>query len=131
VRALGGVMSAEHPLFLKMQYNGAAAMEELASYDPGKLIVGILGGARGTTRDTFELAGQSEKHGGRVALFGRKINLAEAPLELVRLMRGVIERNITSADAVKAYHDYLGKHKLKPDRDLKTDMEITDPVLKA
>jgi hypothetical protein len=131
VRALAGVMSSEHPLFLKMQYNGAATMEELASYDPGKLIVGILGGARGTTRDTFELAGQSEKYGGRVALFGRKINFAEAPLELVRLMRNVIEQNITTADAVKAYHAYLIKHKLKPDRDLSTDLEITDPVLKV
>lgn len=131
VRALAGVMSAEYPLFLKMQYNGAAAMEELASYDPGKLIVGILGGARGTTRDTFELAAQSEKYGGRVALFGRKINFAEAPLELVRLMRGVIERNVTAADAVKAYHAHLTKNKLAPDRDLTTDLEITDPVLKA
>jgi hypothetical protein len=131
VRSLAGVMSAEAPLFLKMQYNGAAAMEELASYDPGKLIVGILGGARGTTRDTFELALQSETYGGRVALFGRKFNFAEAPLELVRLMRGVLERNITSADAVKAYHDYLTKHKILADRDLKTDIEITDPVLKG
>jgi hypothetical protein len=130
VRTLGGVLSNEHPLFLKMQYNGAAAMEELSSYDPGKLIVGILGGARGTTRDTFELASQCEKHGGRVALFGRKINFAEAPLELVRLMRAVIEGNMKSADAVKAYHDYLAKHKLAADRDLKTDIEITDPVLK-
>jgi DhnA family fructose-bisphosphate aldolase class Ia len=131
VRALAGVMSAEYPLFLKMQYNGAAAMEELVSYDPGKLIVGILGGARGTTRDTFELAAQSEKYGGRVALFGRKINFAEAPLELVRLMRGVIERNVTAADAVKAYHAHLAKNRLTPDRDLTTDLEITDPVLKA
>jgi DhnA family fructose-bisphosphate aldolase class Ia len=131
VRTLAGVLSNEHPLFLKMQYNGAAAMEELASYDPTKLIVGILGGARGTTRDTFELAHQSEKHGGRVALFGRKINFAESPLELVRLMRAVIEGNMKSADAVKAYHDYLAKHKLAADRDLKTDIEITDPVLKA
>jgi DhnA family fructose-bisphosphate aldolase class Ia len=131
VRALAGVMRAEYPLFLKMQYNGAAAMEELASYDPGNLIVGILGGARGTTRDTFELAAQSEKYGGRVALFGRKINFAEAPLELVRLMRGVIERNVTAADAVKAYHAHLAKNKLTPDRDLTTDLEITDPVLRA
>ncbi len=130
VRSLGGVLSNEHPLFLKMQYNGAAAMEELASYDPTRLIVGILGGARGTTRDTFELASQCEKHGGRVALFGRKINFAEAPLELVRLMRAVIEGNMKSADAVKAYHDHMAKHKLVPDRDLKTDNEITDPVLK-
>ncbi len=131
VRALAGVMRAEYPLFLKMQYNGAAAMEELASYDPGNLIVGILGGARGTTRDTFELASQSEKYGGRVALFGRKINFAEAPLELVRLMRGVIERNVTASDAVKTYHAHLAKNKLTPDRDLATDLEITDPVLKA
>ncbi len=131
VRALAGVMRAEYPLFLKMQYNGAAAMEELASYDPGNLIVGILGGARGTTRDTFELAAQSEKYGGRVALFGRKINFAEAPLELVRLMRGVIERNVTAPDAVKAYHAHLAKNKLTPDRDLAIDLEITDPVLKA
>ena len=131
VRTLAGVMSAEHPLFLKLQYNGAAAMEELASYDPGKLIVGILGGARGTTRDTFELAAQSEKYGGRVALFGRKINFAEAPLELVRLMRHVIERGIGAAEAVTAYHDHLVKHKLKPDRDIKMDIEITDPVLKG
>jgi DhnA family fructose-bisphosphate aldolase class Ia len=131
VRSLAGVMSAEYPLFLKMQYNGAAAMEELASYDPGKLIVGILGGARGTTRDTFELASQAERNGARVALFGRKINFAEAPLELVRLMRGVIERSITAGDAVKAYHAFLTKSKLAPDRDLATDIEITDPVLKA
>jgi hypothetical protein len=65
-----------------------------------------------------------------VALFGRKFNFAEAPLELVRLMRGVIEGKLHASDAVKAYHDYLAKHKLTPDRDLKTDIEITDPVLK-
>ena len=46
VRTLAGVMSADHPQFLKLQYNGARAMEELASYDPGHLIPGILGGAQ-------------------------------------------------------------------------------------
>ena len=55
VRTLAGVMSADQPQFLKLQYNGARAMEELAAYDPGHLIPGILGGSRGTTRDTFEL----------------------------------------------------------------------------
>ena len=55
VRTLAGVMESDHPQFLKLQYNGPRAMEELASYDPGHLIVGILGGAAGTTRDTFEL----------------------------------------------------------------------------
>jgi DhnA family fructose-bisphosphate aldolase class Ia len=131
VRTLAGVMSAEYPLFLKMPYNGAAAMEELSSYDPTKLIVGILGGGKGTTRDTFELAAQAEKHGARVALFGRKINFAEAPVELVRLMRASVEGQLSCADAVKAYHDYLAKHNIKADRSVAEDSEITDPVLKV
>ena len=131
VRALAGVSRSEYPLFLKMQYNGAAAMEELASYDPTHLVVGILGGARGTTRDTFELAAQAEKYGARVALFGRKINYAESPLDLVKLLRRVIERELKAADAVKAYHDILGKKKLKADRDLAADMALTDPLLEA
>jgi DhnA family fructose-bisphosphate aldolase class Ia len=129
VRSLAGVMSAEYPLFLKMQYNGAAAMAELAAYDPGVLVAGILGGAKGTTRDTFELAAQAERNGARVALFGRKINFAEAPLELVRLMRRVIEGDMTALDAVKAYHDHLGKLKIAPDRSIAEDSAITDPVL--
>lgn len=131
VRCLAGVMSAEQPLFLKMQYNGAAAMEELASYDPQRLVVGILGGAKGTTRDTFELVSQAERHGARVALFGRKINFAEAPLELVRIMRLVIERLISPGEAVKMYHGYMVKNKMHPDREVTEDMEITDPVLKG
>jgi DhnA family fructose-bisphosphate aldolase class Ia len=130
VRTLAGVTRAEYPLFLKMQYNGARAMEELASYDPQNLVVGILGGARGTTRDTFELALQAERHGARVALFGRKINLAESPVKLVELMRAVIEKDLTAAEGVKAYHDHLSKNRLDPDRHLTEDIEITDPVLK-
>ena len=130
VRCLAGVMRAEQPTFLKMQYNGAAAMEELASYDPENLVVGILGGARGTTRDTFELISQAERHGARVALFGRKINFAEAPLELVRLMRMVIERLVSPGEAVKIYHGYMIKNKIHPDREIAEDNQITDPVLK-
>ena len=92
VRTLAGVMRADHPHFLKLQYNGPRAMEELAGYDPERLIVGVLGGAKGTTRDTFELIFQAEKYGARVALFGRKINLAEIRIALVRYMRAVVEK---------------------------------------
>jgi DhnA family fructose-bisphosphate aldolase class Ia len=130
VRSVAGVMAADRPLFLKVQYNGPKAMEELASYDPESLIVGVLGGGKGTTRDTFELALKSERHGARVALFGRKINLAESPVDLVSLMRRVVEDDITSSDAVKDYHDRLKKAGLKPHRPLKDDLEITEPVLK-
>lgn len=131
VRCLAGVASADQPLFLKMPYNGAAAMAELASYDPTRLIVGILGGGKGTTRDTFELAAQAEKHGARVALFGRKINLAESPVDLVKFMRAVVEGELKGAEAVKAYHDALAKKKIKPDRDLKADQAVTESVLEA
>jgi hypothetical protein len=129
LRTLAGVMSADYPLFLKLQYNGPRAMDELASYDPGKLIVGILGGAKGTTRDTFELVSKAERHGARVALFGRKIYRAEAPLDLVRLMRAVVERELGPEEAVRAYHDGLARAGIKPMLPLSRDRKITDPVL--
>jgi hypothetical protein len=82
VRTLAGVTRAERPLFLKMAYNGADALAELVDHDPS-LVVGILGGSSGTTRDTFELLARTQEHGGRVALFGRKIQRAENQLDLV------------------------------------------------
>jgi DhnA family fructose-bisphosphate aldolase class Ia len=131
VRTLSGVMEANHPLFLKLQYNGPRAMEELSAYDPGHLIVGILGGSKGTTRDTFELLAQAERHGARVALFGRKINLAEEPLEIVRYMRAVVEGEMKPDEAVKAYHAGLKARKIKPTLDLAEDRQITEEALKA
>jgi DhnA family fructose-bisphosphate aldolase class Ia len=131
IRSLAGVVAADRPLFLKLQYNGPKAMEELASYDPSGLIIGVLGGGKGTTRDTFELALQSERHGARVALFGRKINLAESPLDLVSLMRKVVEGDVTSLDAVKDYHDRLKKAGVKSHRSLKDDLELTESILKS
>ena len=129
VRCLAGVASADRPLFLKMQYNGARAMSELAAFDPGNLIVGILGGSAGTTRDTFELISQAERFGARVALFGRKIYSAEDSVEIVRAMRRVVEGDLSPIDAVKAYHDHLGKTGLSPSRSLQDDLQVTDPIL--
>jgi len=91
----------------------------------------VLGVGAGTTRDTFELLSQAERYGARVALFGRKINLAEAPLEIVRLMRQVVDGTVQPKEAVKAYHGELQKRKLKAIRPLEVDSEITEAVLKA
>jgi len=129
-RCLAGVVKADRPQFLKIAYNGAKALEELTAFDPG-LVVGVLGGGAGTTRDTFELLSQAERYGARVALFGRKINLAEAPLEIVRLMRQVVDGAVQPKEAVKAYHGELQKRKLKALRPLEVDGEITEAVLKA
>ena len=129
-RCLAGVSRLDRPIFLKMAYNGPRAVEELASYDPGNLIVGILGGAASTTRDTLEMVRQAEQYGARVALFGRRIYFAESSTAIVRAMRRVIEERITSAEATKAYHDELEKAGIRPKMQLKDDLELTDPVLK-
>lgn len=130
VRSLAGVTSLDYPLFLKAVYNGPAALEELSSYDPERLVIGILGGGKGTTRDTFELVFQTQKYGGRVALFGRKINLAVAPVPLVRLMREVIAGTVDTKEAVAAYHGEIQKLGLRPERPLADDQAVTETVLK-
>jgi hypothetical protein len=130
VRCLAGLTRAERPLFLKIAYNGPRALAELADYDPS-LVVGVLGGGAGTTRDCFELIHQAEKYGARVALFGRKINLAESPLDIIRFMRAVADGDLSPADAVAAYHDTLAKAGLKPARQLAADREITEAPLKS
>ena len=130
VRCLAGLTEAERPKFLKIAYNGPKALEELASFDPG-LVVGVLGGGAGTTRDCFELIHQAEKYGARVALFGRKINLAESPLAMVTFMRAVADGAVAPAEAVKAYHGALQKEGIKANRDLSADNQITEAVLKS
>lgn len=129
LRSLAGVSQADRPQFLKMAYNGPKALEELASFD-STLVVGVLGGSAGTTRDTFELLAQTEKYGGRLALFGRKINLAESPLALIALMRQVVDGAISPEEAVRAYHGELQKLRLVPARSLEDDHVITEQVLK-
>jgi hypothetical protein len=130
VRTLAGVTRAQRPLFLKMAYNGAAAMAELVEHDPS-VVVGVLGGSAGTTRDTFELLHRAQAHGGRVALFGRKIQRAESQLDLVGLMRPVLRGELTPAEAVRAYHEALDKAEIPVQRGLDADLELTDPVLRA
>jgi len=129
VRCLAGLTEAERPRFLKIVYNGPRALEELASFDPG-LVVGVLGGGAGTTRDCFELLHQAEKYGARVALFGRKINLAESPLDIVRCLRAVADGDLKPAEAVKVYHDALRRDGVTPIRDLAADNEITEAPLR-
>ncbi|WP_343116520.1 hypothetical protein [Ostreiculturibacter nitratireducens] len=131
VRCLAGVSRHDRPVFLKAAYNGPAATEEIAGYDPENIVFGILGGGAGTTRDCLELIRQAEKHGARVALFGRKIYYSEDSVLMVRAMRRVIEERITSMEGVKAYHADLAQAGIKPLRPLEEDLELAEQVLKA
>ncbi len=128
IRTLAGLTLAERPQFLKVAYNGPAAMEELAAYDPS-VVVGILGGGSGTLRDTFELLLQAEKYGARLALFGRKINSAEHQPSLITWLRAVADGNASPAEAVRGYHGAIAALGLKPDRALDDDLVITEEVL--
>lgn len=128
LRMMASMTSAERPEFLKVAYNGASSMEELAGFDPS-LVVGVLGGAGATHRDTFELVTQSEKHGARIALFGRKINQAEDQGLFIKWMRQVADCSVEPEDAVKGYQADLIARKITPDRPLEDDLLITASVL--
>ena len=125
LRSLAGVTEAGRPVFLKIVYHGPRAMEELAQYDPN-LIVGILGGAAGTTYDAFKLIHDAQKYGARVALYGRKINNAEHPLAFIEMLRLITDGRISPEEAVRAYHGVLQGRGIKPTRPLEKDLELTD-----
>lgn len=128
VRSLAGVTAAERPLFLKVAFNGGKHLQELTEHDSA-LVVGLLGGPPGTTRDTFELLKQGEQAGARVALFGKRIQRAESQSDVVRLMRPVIEGSMTPDEAVEEYHNSLADKKITPKRSLTVDRQITETAL--
>src|SRR6266516_3170872 len=128
LRTLAGVPEAGRPIFLKIVYHGPKAMEELAQYDPN-LVVGILGGSAGTTRDAFQLIHDAQKHGARVALFGRKINNAEHQLAFIEMLRLITDGKISPEEAVRAYHGVLQAKKIKPRLALEKDLELTDQTM--
>jgi hypothetical protein len=128
IRSLAGVTESGRPVFLKIAYHGPRFMEELAQYDPN-LVVGILGGSAGTTYDAFKLIHDAQKYGARVALFGRKINNAEHQLGFIEMLRMITDGRISPEEAVRAYHDLLGKLSIKPKLPLEQDLASTDQAM--
>ncbi len=128
LRTLAGVPDAGRPVFLKIVYHGPKAMEELAQYDPN-LVVGILGGSAGTTYDAFRLIHDAQKHGARVALFGRKINNAEHQLAFVEMLRLITDGKVSPDEAVRAYHGVLQGKGIRPHRELVEDLRLTDQAM--
>ena len=122
-RMLAGVAPAGRPVFLKIVYHGPKAMEELVRYDP-HLVVGILGGSAGTTRDAFQMLADAQKYGAKVALYGRKINNAENQLAFIQFLRLIVDGVIGPVEAVKAYHAVLGKLGIAPKRPLEDDLKL-------
>jgi len=127
LRTLAGVPEAGRPLFLKIVYHGPRAMEELCQYDPN-MVVGVLGGSAGTAYDAFRLIHDAQKHGARVALFGRKINNAEHQLAFIEMLQFITDGRLGPEEAVRAYHGVLQAKGIQPHRPLERDLELTDQV---
>ncbi|TWT42904.1 hypothetical protein [Botrimarina hoheduenensis] len=127
-RSLAGVTSVGRPLFLKIPYNGPAALEELVAYDP-HLVVGVLGGSAGTSRDAFQLIAEARRYGARIALLGRKINAAEDQLAFIEHLRSVADGNASPSEAVRSYHGHLQTAGVAPHRSLEDDLMITNTAL--
>jgi hypothetical protein len=123
-RTLAGVPESSRPVFLKIPYLGPEATEKLARYDRN-LIVGILGGSSGTTRDAFQMLADARKYGAKVALYGRKINNAEHQLRFITYLRGIADGKIDAAEAVRAYHGDLQKMGIRPYRPIEEDLVYT------
>jgi hypothetical protein len=126
VRSLAGVPASGRPLFLKIPYFGPGPLEELVAYDPS-VVVGILGGASGTTHGAFKLLAEARKHGARVALFGRRIKDSEHPLEFIRMLRLIADCEIEPEEAVRSYHSELEKQGIRPKHKLEEDLLLTTP----
>ena len=124
VRTLAGAVNKERPLFLKVVYHGPAAMEQLVSYD-SRLVVGILGGASGTTLDAFHQLWEAKKYGARVALYGRMINNAEHQLTFIEHLRAIADGHLQPAEAVRSYHAALARLGIHPYRKLEDDLQAT------
>ena len=124
VRGLAGVPRAGRPLFLKIPFLGREITEQLAAYDRS-LVVGVLGGAAGTTLDAFALVAEAKASGARVALFGRKINAAEDQPAFVRVLRAVADGDLIAEEGVRAYHGELARLGIRPRRTLEDDLART------
>ena len=75
------------------------------------------------------LLGAAQKHGARVALFGRKINHSEHPLAFIEFLRRIVDGEVAPVEAVKAYHAVLEKLGVKPHRRLTQDLQLTTTAL--
>ena len=122
-RVLAGVAAKGRPLFLKIPYNGPAAMEQLVGYDPS-LVVGILGGSSGTTYDAFHQLWEAKKYGARAALYGRMINQSEDQPTFIQHLRWLADGELTDPrDAVRSYHNELAKRGVAAHRSRDADLQ--------
>ncbi len=106
VRTMAHLRKRQRPLFIKTVYTTPQVWKSLVEFDP-TLVIGALGGARINAKHTLELAYKSTEQGGRVILFGRAIFQEDNPRIMSRMLRAVLDREMTVNDALLAYQRTL------------------------
>ena len=87
------------------------------------------GSILGTGVTRWPLVKQVKKHGGRVALFGRRIKVAADPVIFTELLRAVADDALTPEAATRGYHGRLAAAGVTPSHSLDDDLVITTPEL--
>ena len=126
-RMLAGVPRSSRPDFLKVVYNGPKALEDLVA--GLGVTVGVLGGPPSTANDAFTLVRDVKKYGGRVALFGRRIKVADDPILFTELLRRVADDGMDPREACREYHGRLAAAGITPSRSLEDDLVVQTPEL--
>jgi hypothetical protein len=82
-----------------------------------------MGGASGTTFDSFRMLADAQRYGARAALYGRRIKDAENPLAFIAAMRLIVDGQISPEEAVRWYHAELERQGIPAKRCLSDDMQ--------
>ena len=90
-----------------------------------------VGGPASTANDAFTLVREAKKHGARVALFGRRIKVADDPLIFTELLRAVADGHLGPQGACREYHGRLAAAGITPSRSLTDDLVIHTPELRG
>jgi len=106
VRTMAHLRTHQRPLFIKTVYTTPAVWKALVEFDP-TLVIGALGGQRINAKRSLQLAYDSTEGGGRVILFGRAIFQEQNPRIMCRVLRAVLDREMTVNDAHLAYQRTL------------------------
>jgi hypothetical protein len=106
VRTMAHLRKQQRPVFIKTVFTTPSVWKALVEFDP-TLIIGALGGQRHSAKKTLELAYDSTEHGGQVILFGRAVFQEENPRAICRLLRAVLDRQMSVADAATTYQRTL------------------------
>jgi hypothetical protein len=102
VRIMSHLVRSQRPLLIKTAYLHKKIWQELTSFNP-ELNIGALGGSFKDTITTLQLAHDVVHNGGRAVLFGRSIFLEKDPVEFCRVMRKVVDKEVSPEQALDEY----------------------------